>query len=69
VFISTRVGLYADSTCRVRRRTGSSQNRYEVMQLKLHKPTMTIAIHCSCAHKMSIRPIQVEVSLYLGQHR
>jgi len=33
-------------------------DKKSLMQLKLHKPTM-----------MSIRPIQVEVTLYLGQHR
>jgi len=39
------------------------------MQLKLHEPTMTIVTHCACAHDMSIRPIQIEVTLYLGQNR
>src|SRR6218665_58148 len=28
-----------------------------------------LATHCACAHDMSIRPIQVEVTLYLGQNR
>src|SRR6218665_1001806 len=28
-----------------------------------------LATHCACAHDMSIRPIQVEVNLYLGQNR
>src|SRR6218665_3035323 len=38
---------------------------HRVMQLKLHKPT----IHCERAHNMSIRPIQLDVTLYLGQNR
>src|SRR6218665_3654465 len=28
-----------------------------------------LATHCACVHDMSIRPIQVEVTLYLGQDR
>jgi len=28
-----------------------------------------LASHCACAHDISIRPIQVEVTLYLGQTR
>jgi len=28
-----------------------------------------LATQCACAHDMSIRPIQVEVTLYLGQNR
>ncbi len=36
--------------------------------IKLHKPTIASdPTHCACAHDMSIRPIQVEVTLYLGQ--
>src|SRR6218665_432058 len=47
-----------------------------VMQLKLHKPTMAISyslrrlyVRTTCRFDMSIRPIQVEVALYLGQNR
>src|SRR6218665_917598 len=29
----------------------------------------SLATHCACAHDMSIRSIQVEVTLYLGQNR
>jgi len=36
--------------------------------MKLHKPTIaSYPTHCACAYDMSIRPIQVEVTLYLGQ--
>src|SRR6218665_2264314 len=43
---------------------------FRVMQLILHEPTMAIGYtHCACAHYMSIRPIQVKVTLYLGQNR
>src|SRR6218665_1997572 len=41
-----------------------------IMQLKLHKPAMAIGYtHCACAHDMSIRPIEIEVTLHLGQNR
>jgi len=36
--------------------------------MKLQKPTIgNDTTHCACAHDMSIRPIQVEVTLCLGQ--
>ena len=36
----------------------------------MHKPTIIVSdpAHCACAHEMSIRPIQVEVT-NLGQDR
>ena len=38
------------------------------LPIKFHKPTIASdATHCACAHDMSIRPIQVEITLYLGQ--
>src|SRR6218665_150559 len=41
-----------------------------VMKVKLHKPTMAIGYSLrACAHDMLIPPIQVEVTLYLGQNR
>src|SRR6218665_3604749 len=39
------------------------------MQLKFMNRQWQLATHCVCAHDMSIRPIQVEVILYLGQNR
>jgi len=36
--------------------------------IKLRKPvTASDPTHCARAHDLSIRPIQVEVTLYLGQ--
>jgi len=37
--------------------------------IKLHKSTIIASdpIHSACAHDMSIRPIKVEVTLYLGK--
>jgi len=37
------------------------------MQLELHKPTMAIGYSLRMCAQNVIRPIQVEVNLYLGQ--
>src|SRR6218665_2500399 len=42
---------------------------FRVMQLKLHEPTMANGYSLVRTTCMSIRPIQVEVTLYLGQNR
>jgi len=40
------------------------------MQQKLHKPTVTDNGHwLLTSHDLTIRPIQVQVTLYLGQNR
>ena len=41
-------------------------SKRRVMQLELQ---WSLATHCACAHDMSIRPILVEVTMYLGQNR
>src|SRR6218665_1990199 len=54
----------------MRRRTGSVQNRYvESCNKNFINRQWPLATHCACAHGMLIRPIQVEVILYLGQNR
>src|SRR6218665_1255166 len=54
----------------MRRRTGSVQNRYvESCNKNFINRQWPLATHSAYAHGMSIRPIQVEITLYLGQNR
>src|SRR6218665_2403335 len=47
----------------MRRRTGSGQNRYvQSYNSNFINRQWPLATHCECAHDISIRPIQVEVT-------
>ena len=37
-------------------------------RIKPIRRVMQLKLHCACAHDMTIRPIQVQVTLYLGQN-